>query len=220
MSPLIGSFPVAGPPIQVDDTDKMAVSLYGKGTAAGDTAVSLVSAAIGQLKATLYRSTGAEYPAVAPTADAWTSATALAVFNQPGLFNGASFDRSRNNEALTVAASAARTAELVSADQVNYNGRGILLIVNVTARAAATTLTPKFQYKDPVSGEYKLAWTAAAAINTADDTFAYLLYPHTIPAVAVYTEHVDIVLPRTYRIVVTPNDANSVTYSVAVVHQL
>lgn len=215
--PKIGQINGPLPLAQLDDTDKLAVSLYGKGTVAGDTALAVISTTAPVLRTALYNAAGQNALLTAPV-DALAAAIYTQYVSAVGmLYNGATFDRARANEALTGSASAARTAELVGADQVNYNGRGVLLIVNVTARAAASTLTPKLHYKDPVSGEYKLFWTAAAAINTADDTFAYLFYPHAVPAAPLYTEHQDIVVPRTWRYVVTPSDANSVTYSVAVV---
>jgi len=98
----------------------------------------------------------------------------------------------------------------------NTRHRGMILVVNVTAQAVATTLTPALQLLDPVSGEAVTIWTAAAAVNTADATIAYLFYPSPLAdAACLYTEAVDMVVPTKWRAVITHSDANSITYSVA-----
>jgi len=120
------------------------------------------------------------------------------------------------NDELALLASAARTATTNSEPQANNSHRGMILVVNVTARAAATTLTPALQLRDLVSGEYVTIWTAAAAINTGDATVAYLFYPSpNTDAASLYTEAVDMVIPTRWRAVMTHGDADSITYSVA-----
>jgi hypothetical protein len=132
---------------------------------------------------------------------------------RPHTFNESSWDRFRGNVEATLLASAARTATTTSGDQTNYNHRGLILVVDVTARAAATTLTPLLQVKDPVSGTYDLMWQAAAAIDSADATITYYLYPGAGTS-ADFTEEADLALPRTWRLYMTHSDTDSITYSV------
>lgn len=82
-----------------------------------------------------------------------TAAAEIPVFNFPGLYNGATFDRQRNNTEVTVLASTARTLATTSADLVNYNARGLHLIINVSAYTSGS-LVPTLEGKDPISGNY------------------------------------------------------------------
>lgn len=119
------------------------------------------------------------------------------------------------NEDKTLLASAARTAT-VEVGESNNRHRGMILVVNITARAGATTLTPSLQVLDPVSGRAITIWTAAAVIDTGDATIAYLFYPSpNTDAASLYQEAVDLVVPTRWQLTMVPSDANSVTYSVA-----
>jgi hypothetical protein len=216
MSPLVGTYPLAGPPAQMDDTDKLAVSLYAKAAAAGDAQLLVDSAANPNLRVMICNTTSKAAVNVLSTDIFSPSVSALAVLGVQYLYNGSTLERQRGNNEVTVSVSAARVAVLTTADQIKYNNCGAILIINVTARAAATTLTPTIQVKDPVSGEYVTVWTAAAAIDTADNTFTYAFDVGLLATVTGYTQSVNQVLPRVWRLTVTPSDANSVTYSVAV----
>ena len=103
-------------------------------------------------------------------------------------------------------------------------GVGLILLVDITARAAAVTLTPKLSMvtKDSSGNEATVDfWTAAAAINSDDTTVAYSLYPGGGSATpSGYTEMVDKVVPDNVRLTVTHSatgTGNGVTYSVQVV---
>lgn len=142
--------------------------------------------------------------------DAQTSASiaALSVNAQGALFNGVTTDKERGNVNLTLLASAARTATTNSGDQVNYNGRGLHVIVDVTV-AGTGSITITIQGKDPVSGQYYTI-LAGAAITTIS-TNIYKVYPG-LPATA--NVSANDILPRTWRVLVTANNANTITYSV------
>lgn len=131
-------------------------------------------------------------------------ATAISVWN------GGSNDRQRGVGALTLLASAARTTTTNSADQTNYNWHGLLLTVDVTS-AGTGSITPSIQVKDSISGNYKTIWTAAAALTT-NGTYVYALAPNSASA-ASYTEIAQLLIGRTWRLAMTANNANSVTYS-------
>lgn len=133
----------------------------------------------------------------------------------PFLFNGSSLDRQRNNIEGTVLASAARTAQTSSADQTNHNARGVICVVETTAASGTGGLTLIIQGKDPVSGSYYSLFAAAAAI-TAIGTNAYAIYPGIATAAVLgYKGGANLILPRTWRIVVNVGDASSYTYSVS-----
>lgn len=126
-----------------------------------------------------------------------------------GIFNGTSWDRQRGVSALTLLASAARTVTTNSADQTNYNWRGIILMVDVSVIGTGS-ITPSIQIKDSISGNYKTVWTAAAAL-VGNGTAVYALYPSAVAAS--FTEAAAIMLPRTWRLALTSNNANAVTAS-------
>jgi len=131
--------------------------------------------------------------------------------------SGRSIDPVYNNSNYSCLTSAARTASAdCSTDPVNPSGSGIVVIVNITARDAATTITPYVRIKDSISGNYFTIWTAASAINSSSGTFAYLLHPGGVSAGS-WTEKVQTAIPRNFDIGITHSDANSITYSVSVV---
>lgn len=123
-------------------------------------------------------------------------------------FNGTTWDRTRGNVDVTGLASAARTTTTNSGDLTNYNGKGLHVVVDVTS-AGTGSITITIQGKDAVSGQY-YTLLAGAAITTVS-TNVYRVYPGlTASANAVASD----ILPRTYRLLITHNNANSITYSV------
>lgn len=127
----------------------------------------------------------------------------------PFLYNGTTWDKQRGNTQNTLLASAARTVTTSSADQTNYNARGLHVVLDVTS-AGTGDITLTIEGKDGLSGKY---YTLLAGTNvTANSTNVYKVYPG-LPATANVSAN-DIV-PRTYRVTVTANNANTITYSVA-----
>lgn len=137
------------------------------------------------------------------------SSVGLHVFNFPRAFNGTSWDRKRNNEEATLLASAARTTTQTSADIVNYDGLGALAVVLDVTSAGTGSITISIDGKDSTSGKYYNLLTGAAV--TTNSTNRYRVGP-TLAAVA--NSIAQDYLPRVFRIVVTANNANSMTYSV------
>ena len=123
-------------------------------------------------------------------------------------------DPLRSNIEATLLASAARTVETSSPDQVNVNGRGLILIVNITADPAAASITPTLEIRDPISGNYFTIWTAAAAL-AAVGTTAYLFEIGGVGSAGSFTEAINIRLTRTWRFTMTVANASSMTYSVS-----
>lgn len=111
-------------------------------------------------------------------------------------FNGASLDRLRGNidTAALVTLSAAAAGTTNSSDQTNYNGRGVQIVVDITA-ATAMTLTVNIQGKDAASGKYYTILASAAFAATGTNQLT--VYPG-----AAVTANVSInqPLPRVWRV--------------------
>lgn len=144
-----------------------------------------------------------------PATPTMTDGTPRQLVVSPYQYNGASYDRPRNNVEGTALASAARTTSTQSADLTNYNGRGVRVWLDVTAITATPSITLAIEGKDPASGKYKTMLTGAAV--TTVSTNEYVVYPGVTE-----TANVDAStpLPRTWRVNVTHGDADSITYSV------
>lgn len=129
------------------------------------------------------------------------------------VWNGATWDRERGNEERTLLASAARTVSTSSPTQTNYNARGALITIDVTA-GTGISLTPSI-IGYTTSGQW--ASLAAGTVITTATYWHYLIYPGT-GAVNVNGSNFDKVspfpLPRTWLVYLQHNNANSVTYSV------
>jgi len=109
----------------------------------------------------------------------------------------------------TLLASAARTATTSSADQSNYNAKGVRVFINVTVHAVSAALVPTIEVKDPVSGVYTAIATGASITTTGHTVIT--VYPGATVAANVTLSNA---LSKTWRVTMTPGNANSVTYSV------
>lgn len=139
--------------------------------------------------------------------DGDTATTVMEVLN--GLYNGTTVDQQRGNlDNITILASGARTTTQTSTDQTNYNHKGVIVVLDVTVPGTGS-ITLEIDAKDPVSGKYYAVLTGAAV--TTLSTNIYRVYPGlTASANATAND----ILPRTWRIKVTANNANTITYSV------
>ena len=161
------------------------------------------------------------YIEVAANADA-IPATNVIIEN-PGLFNGSTFDRMRSTSDITVLASAGRTTtQTVTSPTIpiNPNLRGVTLTVSITVIGTGTII-PAIQYQDVASTGWItiLGATSGGTGNlSSNGTYVYQVYPglatnaiaNNQPTPATY----GFALPRTWRVVITAVNANSVTYSV------
>lgn len=122
------------------------------------------------------------------------------VSESPALFNGATMDRQRNNidtAALVTLATSAVSGN--SADQINYNGRGLQLVVDITAITGTTPVfTVTVQGKDVASGKYYNLLTSAAFSTVSTNLLT--VYPGALSTANVSVPQV---LPRTFRILYT-----------------
>ncbi len=112
---------------------------------------------------------------------------------------------------------AARTLTTERDDKTNYNcSKGAILCVNVSAIVATPVLTPKLQIKDPATGNYLDIWIAAANLTAAGKS-TYLFGLGGSGAAGEYLEAVNILLSRVFRFQMIHADADSATYSAAII---
>lgn len=124
------------------------------------------------------------------------------------LYNNSNWDRQRNNHEVTVLASAARAVDTNSADQTNYNARGVDVVVDVTAQAS-TSIVVTIKMKDTLSGKYVTVLASAAIVGAS--TVKLTVYPGCI---AVANAVANLPLARVWRVEITRTGGASDTYSV------
>jgi hypothetical protein len=192
---------IGGQAPQLDDTDKLGVSLYGKDAAAGDKALN--ASAAGNLEVDLVGVNGQ-----ALQLDDTDKLTVV-----PYLYNGSGHNPLYNNHELTLLASAARTAQTGSDWQYNRNHLGMVLFVEVTAIVDTPIITPAIDVRDPISLTQFEIWSATTGINSTGN-YRYLLFPGAA-GTGSYTEVEQICVPRQWKLRMAHADADSITYSVA-----
>lgn len=180
----------------LDDKNKLAVSVYGAGAAAGDTpmAMSLLGA-----------------DGVANTVDGARTVP------MPTLYNGTTWDRQRNNEDVVLLASAVRAANTASAIQTNHNARGVVLLLDVTANAGgAETLSVVLQTRSPLTTiQTSLVVSPAEAFGGVAGSRLIMLYPGVLDADLSNAPDIgaSLALPRTWIATVVHSAAGNWTYS-------
>jgi hypothetical protein len=103
--------------------------------------------------------------------------------------------------------SLARTTSPTIADRTNDHCKGVVVCVSVTS-AGTGSITAKIQGKSATGLYYDILSSAAITTNS---TNTLTVYPGITATSNVSASDV---LPRTWRVVVTANNSNSVTYSV------
>lgn len=162
----------------------------------------------GTLNVQLVDGNGTNLSTVSNTADAGNLTNAFKVQSLSKLYNGTTSDLQRGNVDLSILASGARTTTQTGTDQTNYNHRGIHVVLDMTT-VGTGSVTLSIEGKDVVSGKYYAILTGAAV--TTNSTNVYKIYPGLTGAANATASDI---LPRTFRITVTANNANSATYSV------
>lgn len=135
-----------------------------------------------------------------------TAAGAVALMLQDG---DGFWSRYRNNHEVTALASAARTASTNSSNLTNYNARGVVVVIDVTAIVAAPSITVTIKGRDTLSGQFSTILASAAI--TAVGTTKLVVYPGVAAAA---NSKADEPLPRVWRVEVAHGNANSITYSI------
>jgi hypothetical protein len=114
---------------------------------------------------------------------------------------------------MMVLESAARTATTNSAEIVNLVGaRGILLYLDVTAKAASPNISA-VSIAVPVGATWKVVytWGSLSIADVSQSTFC--VYPGAASAASWTAAPLQGPLPRRFRVTVTHDDADSITYS-------
>jgi hypothetical protein len=130
-------------------------------------------------------------------ADALAAITlgALRVAAESFTFNGTTFDRTRGSmDNIVLANLSGATSSSQSADQTNFNGRGVKVFLNITANAGGS-ITFTIQGKDPVSGLYFTLLAGASQASTG--TVMMSVYPGLTASTNITANDV---LPRTWRL--------------------
>ena len=203
---------------QFDDTDKLAVSLYGEDGAAGNTPVEVTSGGVVSvsLGSTAALADGSNLAVARVLMHGTGSSLHLGV--APFTYNDddAKWYYARGNSEVALLASAARTATIASADQTNYNARGVLLFLSITAVPGGDTVRIDVLGKDPISGTYKnlLVGTPQAATGV----YTAIVYPGAVDTDSQITDETALPLPRTWRAAVTHSAGTSFTYSLSAVY--
>lgn len=151
---------------------------------------------------------GVDLPVPVALSDGITNPTSAIEAGAMLHFNGTTWDRQRGNTNVILLASASRTTTQTSADITNYNHAGIHVVLDMTV-VGTGSVTLTIDGKDGVSGKYYTILSGAAV--TTNSTNVYKVYPGITAAANASASDV---LPRTFRIVVTANNANAATYSV------
>lgn len=116
------------------------------------------------------------------------------------------------NMEVTIIPEDSYTTAQTSLDQDNESFKRLLLMVNISANVGAVSLVPSLQVKDSVSGSYVSVWTGKPLTSTG--TFAYYFADGANSGS--FTETRGFGLPaKTWRIVLTPGNASTLTYSVS-----
>lgn len=140
--------------------------------------------------------------------DGVTSANILEI--ALALFNGTTHDQQRGNQDnITLINASAVTTGQTGTDQTNYNAKGLVVVLNMTSVGTGSqTLT--IQGKDPATGQYYTILAGAAVVTNSVNV--YRAYPGlTASANAIAND----VLPRSWRVITTANNANVTTFKIA-----
>lgn len=127
----------------------------------------------------------------------------------PYVFNGTTWDRPRGNiDTAALINAAGATTSQTGADQTNYNGRGLQVVLDMTV-VGTGSVTLTIQGKDAASGKYYTLLAGAAVVTNS--TNLYTVYPGA-PTTA--NASASLPLPRVWRVITTANNANATTYTV------
>lgn len=143
-----------------------------------------------------------KFPNAAAAADGYANPTITHEGADGMLYNGLTWDRARNNFVTTADSSAARTSTVAGATVTNFNAKGAVITINVTAVSGTSpTLVAKLQYS-PDGGTTWIDYTAKPVTATISATGQTTLtvYPSVVE---VANAAVSLPLPRTVRMYYT-----------------
>lgn len=152
------------------------------------------------------------------TANNYLDGITGATFGYEGLalWNGGSYDRARNNERAVLLTSATRSSSTVWANQRNYNAKGVVLILRVTATpGGAETLQFQVVAIDVGSGAGSSSFANFTIPANTTGTFTFFLYPGEVAALATSLNNGSLatIIPIVWAGQITHSAAGNWTYS-------
>ena len=124
-------------------------------------------------------------------------------------YNNTTWDRQRGNIRSTALSLAARTVATDTGSITNYNARGVLCFINITAWTAGS-ITVSLQGYDAGNATWVTLGSTAALAAIANTYFA--VYPGVA---AVANVAISLPIPREWRMSVAVGSADSITYSIS-----
>jgi hypothetical protein len=150
----------------------------------------------------------ANLPTAVAEADAAANPSVSKIGAYGHTFNGTTWDRLRGNvDTAALITAAGATTTQATADQTNYNGRCVKVVLDMTT-VGTGSVTPTIQGKDAASGKYYTLLAGAAVVTNV--TNVYTVCPGVTATANVSASDV---LPRTWRVNVVANNANPTTYT-------
>lgn len=110
-----------------------------------------------------------------------------------------------------IAASAARTATMTGATMTNPGHTGVIVVIKTTAHASTPAATAVIQGYDPGSASWYDILTSIATLGNSEATTILTVLPC---ATAEANVTINKGIPAQWRVVFTPTDADSCTYSI------
>ena len=136
--------------------------------------------------------------------------------NLIGISDGTKIQAMQGNTEGVLLTSVARTTSISSPNQVNYNARGAMLSLNISANPGNTeTLQVSVDAIDPVSGGTR-AIVTFPLVNASNARYFYYVYPgiiETLDASGVSVQALP--LPKQWKAAVTHSSTSSWTYSLS-----
>lgn len=129
------------------------------------------------------------------------------------LNNGNAYDEPRSNmDGITLINASSVTTFQGSALQTNYNGRGVIVVFDMIDASASPSVTLSITGDEPVTG---VGWNILVGLPiTANGTYIYKVYPGLIPVPNAVANDI---IPRTWGVSVTANNANAASYEVCAI---
>ena len=168
------------------------------------------STSVGNLRVALYEGT-TRAKITDAMADAVSDPNGLWVGSTSFEYNGVSLDMARANQEFVGLASAARTASAFTANIVNHDARGVIVVFDRTVDLGSGTLQCRVQGIDLASGKTHDILNGPMESNTG--TTAMYVYPGIPESTGLLASRT---LPRVFKVIVDADTSGSWTYSVGI----
>jgi hypothetical protein len=154
------------------------------------------------------------YPAAAASADALANPTITQIGADSMIYNGATWDRARNNANITGGDTGAKIVTFNGATQTNFNAAGAYITAAIGAVSGTTpTMTMQLQWSYDGGTNWINLGAASTAVTTGTQNVTFIVYPNNTSTAgatpanlttgAAQTIAINAPLPRTWRIVYT-----------------